>query len=635
MPTPPTLAEILRGDQPFCVIHREERPTVTVLAGPIKRLSSLDEIPLRPARQEPGAIASLSLIPYSQAKEKGFVARESGEGLLCLTPVVQLEVPLEALRAVLPDQPIAMVDEPRMVPSEEEYARIVAAVVKDEIGNGEGANFNLARAVRGRIADYALPKALAIFRSLLASDYGTYWKFIVFTGAGGSTFVGSTPEKHLSVDKGRVVMNPISGTFRKDKPDATPVESKRALLSFLQDPKEVNELFMVVDEELKMMARICDKGGIIAGPFLKEMSRLIHTEYHLIGQSTRGLIDCLRESMFAATTVGSPLENAFRIIQKYEPEARRFYGAAMAVVGLDEDTEPFLDSPILIRTAEIEPDGAFTLRLGATIVHDSVPEGEVQETRAKGAAVLGSFTGPKPLTPKITEMFGRDPALLDTLHARNQRLSNFWLNRQEPELAERSFDGLRVTLIDHEDNFLHMFGHMLRFLGATVTHHGWRAYDPAQDRSDVTVLGPGPGNPNLTDDPKMQAATRALTALLAVRRPIFAVCLGHQIACRHLGYAVRPRPQATQGVQRLVSIFGRPERCGFYNTFYGHADPVKGAADPRLLSVDPDSGEIFAIHDPALPLVGFQFHPESILTQNGLELVRKGMALLVPSRRSP
>src|SRR6187551_1514512 len=236
MPTPPTLAEILRGDRPFCVIHREERPTATVLAGPIKRLSSLDEIPLRPARPEPGAIASLSLIPYSQAKEKGFVARESGEGLLCLTPEVQIEVTQDQLRAALPDAPIALEGPPQMVPSEAEYARIVDAVVKNEIGNGEGANFNLARAVKGRIADYGLPKALAIFRSLLASDYGTYWKFIVFTGAGGPVFVGSTPEKHLSVDKGRVVMNPISGTFRKDKPDATPVESKRALLAFLQDP---------------------------------------------------------------------------------------------------------------------------------------------------------------------------------------------------------------------------------------------------------------------------------------------------------------------------------------------------------------------------------------------------------------
>ena len=72
------------------------------------------------------------------------------------------------------------------------------------------------------------------------------------------------------------MMDPISGTLpRKD------LQKQADLLAFLTDPKEVHELFQVVDEELKMMARICGKGGVVRGPFLKEMSSLVHTEYRL------------------------------------------------------------------------------------------------------------------------------------------------------------------------------------------------------------------------------------------------------------------------------------------------------------------------------------------------------------------
>lgn len=629
-----SLTRILAGERPFCIIRREERPTVLVLQGTVTHKASLAEIPTTPTSRQPGAIASLSLIPYSQAREKGFEARQGDERLLCLVPDVALEVTYEELEAALPQDTIRLDGDPELLPSEAEYARIVDAVVKNEIGNGEGANFNIARAVKGRIADFTLSKALAIYRNLLQSDYGTYWKFIFSAGPGAPVFVGSTPEKHLSIDKGRVVMNPISGTFRKDKErlQAKPSDVKKALLAFLDDQKEINELFMVVDEELKMMARICDKGGVIAGPFLKEMSGLIHSEYHLIGQTSRGLIENLRDSLFAATVVGSPLENAFRIIKKYEPEPRRYYAAAIAVVGLDEDGEPFLDSPILIRTTEIAADGRFTLRLGATVVHDSVPESEVAETRAKGSAVLGSLTGPKPVTPRVLDLFARDPALLDALVSRNQKLSTFWLNRQEPELAERALAGLRVSLIDHEDDFLYMFGHMLQFLGADVTRRRWDEYDVTADAADLTVLGPGPGNPNDEGVAKMAAGMRNLRALLARGRPLFGVCLGHQLLCRHLGFTVRGRPAATQGMQRTISLFGKPERCGFYNTFYGYTTAGNtggGPGDPRVISHDPETGEIYALHDPAARLFGFQFHPESILSQNGLDLTRKAIGLLL------
>ena len=76
-------------------------------------------------------------------------------------------------------------------------------------------------------------------------------------------------------------MNPISGTFRLGSSDTDTLKPR--FLDFLHDEKEIYELFMVVDEELKMMCDICDKGGQVLGPFLKPMSHLVHTEYFLAG----------------------------------------------------------------------------------------------------------------------------------------------------------------------------------------------------------------------------------------------------------------------------------------------------------------------------------------------------------------
>ena len=76
-------------------------------------------------------------------------------------------------------------------------------------------------------------------------------------------------------------MNPISGTYRY--PPAGP--HPPGVLDFLADRKEADELYMVVDEELKMMARICSGGGRMLGPDLKEMARLAHTEYLIEGRT--------------------------------------------------------------------------------------------------------------------------------------------------------------------------------------------------------------------------------------------------------------------------------------------------------------------------------------------------------------
>ncbi|MEI2819781.1 MAG: chorismate-binding protein [Marmoricola sp.] len=196
-------------------------------------------------------------------------------------------------------------------------------------------------------------------------------------------------ERHVSVMGGDVRMNPISGTFRLRGLD--PAERKQRLLDFLADEKEIYELFMVVDEELKMMCDICHEGGQVLGPFLKPMTHLVHTEYLLAGRTHADMREVLRDTMFAATVTGAPVENACRLISEYETEGRGYYGAALALFGRSPEGNPSMDSPILIRTADVSPSGALKVTAGATLVRDSQASYEVAETHAKAGGILSAF----------------------------------------------------------------------------------------------------------------------------------------------------------------------------------------------------------------------------------------------------
>jgi 2-amino-4-deoxychorismate synthase len=528
----------------------------------------------------------------------------------------QREMAVTDFLASLPPADISLESGPSFDENEEDYRRTVQAVISDEIGEGEGANFVLPRTCRAKLKGYGPAVALNLLRRLIQADYGTYWKYLFYDGK--RTFVGSTPEKHLSVDKGRVVMNPISGTFRKTGLDQlSPSEVRRRLLAFLKDGKEINELFMVVDEELKMMSKMCERGGMIIGPLLREMSRLAHSEYLLVGSSGRDVVDLLRDSMFAATVTGSPVENACRIIAKYETQPRRYYASSIALIGRDEEGEPFLDSPILIRSLEIDAEGGVQLRVGATLVRDSVPEEEVRETAAKGAAVLSALQGEPSPQPRLLDGLLRDALVIECLYERNQKLSTFWFLKQEPTKGAGPLKGLRFALIDNEDDFLAMFGHLLGHLGAETVIIPWRKFKLEDVGDAVVVPGPGPGNPSAISDPKMALNGQVIDRLLQDKRPFLAVCLGHQILCHRLGLKLGKKAELTQGTQKRIDYFGRPEDVGFYNTFCGFADPARKDLEYSLS----DAGEVHALRGPHF--ASFQFHPESILTTHGLAIVEE------------
>lgn len=177
-----------------------------------------------------------------------------------------------------------------------------------------------------------------------------------------------------------------------------------------------------------------------------------------------------------------------------------------------------------------------------------------------------------------------------------------------------------------------MLAHQLGALGLTVTLRPWHAAGPV-DAHDLVVVGPGPGDPGSTTEPKMRTMRGLLADLLAEGRPTLAVCLGHQLLAGLLGLAPHRRDAPYQGLQREVDIFGRARRVGFYSTFTARADADRLATPygPVELARDAVDGAVHALRGRGF--AGVQFHPESVLSPDGLAVLADLLSGLLPAGR--
>ncbi|MFF2188840.1 anthranilate synthase family protein [Streptomyces sp. NPDC058155] len=614
--------------QPFALLHRPATTgpgVVEVLTGTVSRPATLAGIPLPPA-PPPGTGAHhevLAVIPYRQLAERGFDCADDGTPLVAMTITDREQLPLDEALARIPDIPTTLAGA-RFDIDDDAYEDVVRRIVKEMIGTGEGANFVIKRTLVADITDYGPLSAPALFRRLLRGESGAHWTFLIHTGT--RTLVGASPERHVSLRDGTAVMNPVSGTYRY--PPSGPTLS--GVLEFLDDRKETDELYMVLDEELKMMARICTAGARVTGPYLKEMARVAHTEYLIEGHTDHDVRDILRETMFAPTVTGSPLESACRTITRFEPAGRQYYSGAAALIGRDDTGARVMDSAILIRTADISHEGRIGIGVGATIVRHSHPASEAAETRAKAAALVAALDG------GTEKRFADHPSVRRALGLRNDSIAGYWLSDATARTSARpELTGRRVLVVDAEDTFTSMLDQQLRALGLRVTVRRFDE-DYTFEGHDLVVMGPGPGDPRETAHPKMRHLHTAVDTLLRERRPFLAVCLSHQVLGLRLGLPLHRRAVPNQGVQKRIDMFGTPEHVGFYNTFalVGEHDEFTAPGAGRVrVSRDPATGEVHALRGPGF--ASMQFHPESVLTQDGPRIVGTALAALTVPDRIP
>ncbi len=493
---------------------------------------------------------------------------------------------------------------------DEEYAEIVGRVLHEEIGRGEGANFVIRRTYEGEIPGFGRADALALFRRLLVGERGAYWTFVVHTGNGkgpeglssggretrGRTLVGASPEVHVRMSGGTVVMNPISGTYRYPAEGPTPED----LLEFLADGKETEELSMVVDEELKMMCTVGDMGGVVIGPRLKEMAHLAHTEYELRGRSSLDVRDVLRETMFAATVTGSPVQNACRVIERHEVGGRGYYAglspsSGVTPAGPRPSTRPSSSGP----PTSPGTDGCGSRSARRSYAARTRRARSPRRTRRRPGCWRPSGYGPDgPGSRAYGPDLADDPRVRAALDGRRGALAPFWLRMQE---RSAELEG-HALVVDGEDTFTAMLAHLLRSSGLEVTV---RRYDEpglreaALAHEGPLVLGPGPGDPSDMTDPKM-AFLRGLTAevIRSHRHGVLGVCLGHELIAAELGLEIVRKEIPYQGAQTDIELFGRVETVGFYNSFVARCDGGT-AVELAAHGVEVGRGGTGEVHAPA------------------------------------
>lgn len=189
----------------------------------------------------------------------------------------------------------------------------------------------------------------------------------------------------------------------------------------------------------------------------------------------------------------------------------------------------------------------------------------------------------------------------------------------------------KILFIDNFDSFTYNVVHLLASQGArqdVLLNDDPRLTPALLDEYDALVVGPGPGKPSET--PQMLAVLKA-----AIDRgmPVLGVCLGLQAIGEVMGATVTHAPRQMHGKTSVVEhdasgIFaGLPGRLQF--TRY-HSLCLAPGSLPETLHVTArsDDGVIQGIAHAEKPVHGVQFHPESVLSEHGEELVRNFLRLL-------
>jgi phenazine biosynthesis protein phzE len=582
--------------KPFALIEKEG--IITAYHGSLYKVNRIEEIE---TVGEDNNAERVFVLPYNAIRERGFEAR-GDEPIL----VLAVETSFILSRDDLPDNTIEIDGEITPSISDSDYAELIDRFQKRAIEQGECAQATLSRRFSGCIKDFSLQTVLSLYKKLL-NQPGHYMTVLFSYGEG--VLIAGTPESHLVLTADESTMTPIAGTYRK--------ENGGSLIDFLNDPKEINELFQVVDEEMKMMAIICPQGGEIHGPYLREVGAVIHTEYKLTGARGMRAMEVLRQSLHAPTVVGSPLESAARQIAHYESDSRRYYAGE---IGLYRPATDELDCAILIRGAEIQKDGTFHVQAGGGIVRDSIPAQEVLESRAKANGMLNILTGRAKNSVMLDKTYRN--WIMPVLQERNKHLSRFWQSEQD-KVQMRELNGCRITIINNEDDFAYMIAHMLRRLcGPDVEVVDTFAFDPVTDQSDLVVLGPGPGDPTDKTHPRMQRLQDIIQNLMAKKQSLLGICLGHQALAVAQGLAVTRQQQSSQGMPKKVMIQGQERILAFYNSF----SPLS-TQDRLDINFDRDSdSRIIAMR--GNHFVGYQFHPESVMSLDGCAMIKDALAYL-------
>lgn len=595
--------EILKSENPIAMIEQEG--TVSIYKWKrVRRLHSLESLE---AFKNAVSAKIVFILPFSQAwKELGY-SYIWEEPILAMEVTEELELSRESLMSLLPDKKIDIKDI-SYSKNDLELEQMILKL-KQDIEAWDLCQCILSRETIFHLLTLSVDDILAIYKRLLTMRWG-YMTYMF--NCWNNVYMWASPERHITVQGEEVIKNPIAWTMPK-RPDSFYTD----LIKFLHDKKEENELSMVTDEELKMIMKIT-RWWVISGPILREIWAVVHTEFELKWHRKKWFraIDCLRETLYSPTLVWWPLKSAFEHIARYEGESRWYYGSAFWVIDGDN-----MDTCIPIRAARIDKQAAtISVRSGAWIVSDSDPKSEVNEVHKKAnwfSGILWWNTSLNTTSLLSSLSYEQQKNVESVIKQRQSRLSNIYLEDIEwKDLLVPKIVWKKFLLVNNWDDFVYMIAHLIEKMW-WVCDIVENAYYENNENFDFTLIWPGPWDINDETDSKMKKVLEITRDLRASWGKVIWICLWHQAICKDMWLEVAHQEKIRQWKQEDVNIFWNKETVAFYNSFSPLMQDDSRVEEYELY----DNNRL--LYQKTWTTVSVQFHPESIMTLNGFEILKE------------
>lgn len=257
--------------------------------------------------------------------------------------------------------------------SEDEYKNMVQKGI-DSCKRGDVFQVVLSRKFEQQFTgdEFNVYRAL---RSINPSPYLFYFDY------GDYKLMGSSPESQLIIEKGKAIVHPIAGTFKRSGDDET---DKLSAIALENDLKENAEHVMLVDLARNDLSRVCNQVEVSQFKKVQYYSHVIHLVSEVVGKvgEEKNPFTILGSTFPAGTLSGAPKYKAMQLIDKYETTARGFYGGAIGFIGFNGDC----NHAIMIRTF-LSKNNTLHYQAGAGVVVASKPASELQEVNNKLGAL--------------------------------------------------------------------------------------------------------------------------------------------------------------------------------------------------------------------------------------------------------
>jgi anthranilate synthase component 2 len=187
---------------------------------------------------------------------------------------------------------------------------------------------------------------------------------------------------------------------------------------------------------------------------------------------------------------------------------------------------------------------------------------------------------------------------------------------------------MKIVIIDNYDSFTYNLSHLLKELGAEVTVYRNDQFElPQLEAFDKIVLSPGPGIPSEA------GLLLDVIRTYAGKKPIFGVCLGHQAIGEAFGGRLENLSEVFHGVATEGTQFGNdPVFAGLpqkitMGRYHSWVVSREGFPDCLEITAESNEGQIMALRHKEYDIHGIQFHPESVLTPEGRQILRNWLSL--------